>query len=172
MESLKYPIIAYRTWRIDRATGFLQSLFARTLWYPGIPLKAVNQYNPRLNTTCPRHGAHCEIIDCIVGVYAMKHKNDLLPPTYSHGGHIMGKVALWGRIQEHQYGYKAAQAYPMSFEHFVCENCVSIHDKIFRGDYTFLCHKCISSSKVSRDQFQELDTKVLRELESQYFIGD
>jgi hypothetical protein len=46
--------------------------------------------------------------DCPCGIYAMKERR--LVPISKNGSTIVGKVMLWGRVVEHEDGYRASHA--------------------------------------------------------------
>ncbi len=86
-------IIAWRAWRI-REDGLLASIHIdKTLWFPGAVVSGV--------------------VDAICGVHGFKSQQDAIdcakslaipPPT------IVGQVALWGKVIEHELGYRASYA--------------------------------------------------------------
>lgn len=84
-------IIGWRGWRLT-FEGFLHSMSADVLWAPGEPMhgnvKAWTDHN---------------------GVYAYKHARDFLK-KHSSGLAVYGKVAMWGRVIEHELGYRAEWA--------------------------------------------------------------
>ena len=60
-------------------------------------------------------------ISCSCGIHAFKmnyHPNDYLDINA-----IIGIVALWGRVIEHENGYRAEFAYPQELSYFLCANC-------------------------------------------------
>lgn len=50
---------------------------------------------------------------CMCGYWAFKTLEDLWVNV--PGAPLYGEVALWGKVFEHQYGYRAEYAYPVSF---------------------------------------------------------
>ena len=54
---------------------------------------------------------------CSCGIYGAKSLDELVNEyKLSIGDHtILGKVALWGKIIEHERGYRAEFAYPLGF---------------------------------------------------------
>ena len=62
---------------------------------------------------------------CSCGIYAYKLNTDPKKQTFSFDG-IIGKVALWGKIIEHEIGFRAQFASPISIEYFSCSHCHSI----------------------------------------------
>jgi hypothetical protein len=98
------PIVGYRLWRWD--TGVLKSLNGQ-VWMPGRPLAAACRRVAAC--VCPAHDA--PQLDCRCGVYAAKtfdHLRTLGCDELS----IRGKVNLWGRVVEHERGWRAQFAYP------------------------------------------------------------
>ena len=99
------PIRAWRVWRAshDLVTGqlALHSLEG-TLWKPGEPLTA----------RCSR-GAHAAPnAQCGCGVYAHKSRQAALEHARGLDRAVVGEVELWGKIVEHEHGYRAQYARP------------------------------------------------------------
>lgn len=98
------PSVGYRAWLLDKA-GHLQSpriSGSIPCWLPRKPFQA---------TCFQKHEAPSEACSC--GVYA---KNTLWSArTYfwpARAGLILGEVALWGTLVEHEDGFRAQYAYP------------------------------------------------------------
>ncbi len=86
-------IIAWRAWRL-REDGLLASIHIdKTLWFPGAVVSGV------VDAICGVHGfkSQQDAIDCAKGLA-------IPPPT------IVGQVALWGKVIEHELGYRASYA--------------------------------------------------------------
>jgi hypothetical protein len=58
-------------------------------------------------------------VDCSCGLHATRDV-DLLRRTKSPS--VLGRVALWGRVVEHQHGFRAQFAYPQRLR-LVCQFC-------------------------------------------------
>src|SRR4051812_13449700 len=101
------PIRAWRVWRasIDGVAGqaTLHSLADRwTPWRPGETLEA----------RCPS-GAHlAPSAECTCGVYAHKTRKAAIKHARMVSGAILGEVELWGKVVEHEHGYRAQYARP------------------------------------------------------------
>jgi hypothetical protein len=96
------PIVGYRIWGWD-AIERLRSLNGE-IWFPGQALAAKCRITG--NHECPADGCSC-------GVYAAKnyeHLQKIAPPYLDSVLH--GEVCLWGRVVQHQFGYRAQFAYP------------------------------------------------------------
>lgn len=100
------PILAQRYWRVLPGGGKTLVSLNGQAWPMGMPLEAL-----------PRHGCcagPAPVSGCNCGVYAMKVGQPMgtagitQPATIP----IKGKVALWGRVIEHETGYRAQYAYP------------------------------------------------------------
>ena len=86
-------IIAWRAWRL-REDGLLASIHIdKTLWFPGAVVSGV------VDAICGVHGfkSQQDAIDCVKSLA-------IPPPT------IVGQVALWGKVIEHELGYRASYA--------------------------------------------------------------
>lgn len=89
-------IVAWRLWKLDKS-GYLHSISSRYTWYPDeIAEGDVNR----------------------AGIYAFKsiHGARILGASYASCSDqiVMGRVALWGDVIEHQRGYRAQYAKPLS----------------------------------------------------------
>jgi hypothetical protein len=64
------------------------------------------------------HRSHRERIpawDCLCGFYAYKTEAAMAASEFAmvgDGDTVCGRVALWGRVIDHQSGYRAERAYP------------------------------------------------------------
>lgn len=97
----------WRIWRVS-PTGQLQSLFyTADAW---VPLEASSANCARPKST---HKAPFET--CACGVYALRSLTqlDVWKTALSSSTHVVvGKVALWGKIIEHEHGFRSQFAYP------------------------------------------------------------
>lgn len=85
------PIRAWRLWRIKGER--LWSVAHGMEWRPGVPMQG---------QPAPHDQA---------GVYAVK---DRAYPFHAYDGDtILGEVGLWGRVIEHEHGFRAEYAYPI-----------------------------------------------------------
>ena len=93
-------VVAMRQWKVD--CGLLTSVVAGMVWHP--------HEAPKADTT-NEGWFHSP------GYYAAKTDHHELLDYHSTITTITGTVALWGEIIEHEKGYRAEYAYPLSFEH-------------------------------------------------------
>lgn len=127
------PIIGWRFWRIFFDTlksenTFLESAVVRRLW----------PHREKMTAACfcrPEHYIHLEspAIESQCGIYAYKSLKHAFADADGllcsgamlryYSGAILGKVKLWGKVQEHQFGYRAQFAYPYSFAVAICAGC-------------------------------------------------
>jgi hypothetical protein len=115
VERLSEPIDAWRTWKLtgrrDGSNLRLRPVAGRAkAWHPLRAAEAVCRMGrmhpaPSVDCTCGLHGCH---------------DPDLLRRTKSPG--VLGRVALWGRVVEHELGYRAQLAYPQRLM-IVCFLC-------------------------------------------------
>jgi hypothetical protein len=103
------PILAHRRWRIYGEN--LSSLNFKVFIEPGVPQKAAC-------LAVVRYGSHGEkdqrlspYSGCTCGHYAYKRMESLAHLTPAESC-VDGLVALWGKIIEHELGYRAEYAYP------------------------------------------------------------
>lgn len=111
----KEPIAAWRTWTLtgSRSGGnlLLRPVAKRSrTWQPLEAAEAACRTSrrhaaPDLACTCGLHGTHSfEIL--------RRTKNPA----------VLGRVALWGRVVEHEYGFRAQFAYPQRLR-LICQFC-------------------------------------------------
>ena len=99
------PIIGHRVWGWDAKEG-VKSLHGDA-WLPGRAIAAECILN--YNHECPAD-------DCSCGVYAAKIYEHLAKIGHQRMGPFLhGEVCLWGRVVEHEFGYRAQFAYPQTF---------------------------------------------------------
>jgi len=115
------PIIAWRAWRVGTPT-YLASTNNNTRWVLGDMtaecIKSVRMYigfhdGPAPSSECPDPGC---------GIYAVRQLEDLIDQPgvprvrelVNRQNYVVGQVALWGKIIEHERGYRAQYARPVS----------------------------------------------------------
>jgi hypothetical protein len=115
------PTLGYRAWLVK--DGALWSTGAgKQRWGPGQPLaavcvaKQVVTPDPRgfkldVHFRSSHEGIPAPWRPCSCGVYAIRRREDL--ERVAGAGTIVGQVALWGHVIEHQRGYRAQYAYPV-----------------------------------------------------------
>lgn len=112
------PLLGWRAWTVaEAATGpELRSLVYAHAWPPGGPMRQVCEPGGCLAARWPNQPHTC-------GIHAFKERSDAeaYPRTWEarrSGGarsgsvYAIGRVSLWGRVIEHERGYRAALAYP------------------------------------------------------------
>lgn len=109
------PILAWRTWALtghrDGTDLLLRPVAGRSRpWRPMQPVEAACKHArlhaaPHVECTCGLHGTH---------------DLDILRRTRCPA--VLGRVALWGRVIEHELGYRAQYAYPQ-LATLVCQFC-------------------------------------------------
>ena len=109
------PIVAWRTWalsgRRDGTDLLLRPVAGRSHpWKPLVPAEATCKH-------ARMHGA--PNVDCSCGLHGT-HDVDILRRTRSPA--VLGRTALWGRVIEHELGYRAQFGYPQLLA-VVCQFC-------------------------------------------------
>lgn len=102
------PIIAWRLWKI-RQDGILLSVAMNVAWPAGAPLEGIQEqtgYSGVVTRVATNNSA---------GVYAMKTREHLAGQEYGRDC-LVGQVALWGKVIEHEKGYRAEFAYPVMID--------------------------------------------------------
>ncbi|MFB3739495.1 MAG: hypothetical protein ACE14W_11105 [Candidatus Velamenicoccus archaeovorus] len=109
---LTEPVMAWRAWTLStgrRGVRLEPIAGRRSAWPPGEPARA----------SCPRHCRPVPGLLCLCGLYATR---DPLLLRQARSPAAIGRVALWGRIVEHDHGYRAAFGYPARLA-LVCMFC-------------------------------------------------
>ena len=102
-------IVAWRAWRVFQ--GFLLSVYADKAWSPDEPMDGD--------------------VDKGYGVHAWRSSHDALHYGMNNvPGMVVGRVALWGTVVEHERGYRAQYAKPLSFDYIVGGGDPKAHDMI------------------------------------------
>lgn len=109
------PIHAWRAWTLagTRDAGEVRLRPIAGSAKPWLPMEPA-----RAHCSLPRFHA-APNLDCTCGLHAT-HGPDLLRRTRDPS--VLGTVALWGRVVEHEHGYRAEFAYPQRLK-LVCYLC-------------------------------------------------
>jgi hypothetical protein len=125
------PLQGYRCWRVDHEAGqpVLRSLYHATAWPANGPLQASCEAAARRFAAWVRQilsrGARPHAAPtwgCQCGIYACTRLDDAATieptprlPSGPRGdpGTVVGVVLLWGRVIQHEGGYRAEYARPL-----------------------------------------------------------
>jgi hypothetical protein len=116
IEKSAEPIVAWRSWALTgRHDG------TRLLLRPVAGRRSPWRPRELATATCKRGGVFHEApaIDCTCGLHASQTL-DILRRTKCPA--VLGRVALWGRVIEHELGYRARFGYPQRFR-LICQFC-------------------------------------------------
>lgn len=91
------PVEGYRAWRVTRA-GALVSVAGSTTWTAERPILA----------ECEWGGHAAPAFDCTCGLYAFARLDHAVDITRWYRDVIIGRVALWGTVVEHERGWRAS----------------------------------------------------------------
>jgi hypothetical protein len=115
VESVSEPIVAWRAWTI---AGSIDGSLVRLL-----PIAGDRRPWPARKpvvAACKRsHGHVVPGFACTCGVHATRHQVQL---RRARDPGAIGTVALWGRVVEHELGFRAAVGYPQRLR-LVCPVC-------------------------------------------------
>jgi hypothetical protein len=120
------PIQAWRTWTLVGSRDGSEVRLAPIAgdgkpWPPRRPAAA----------SCTRHRSHVgPELHCTCGLHAASSP-DALRRTRDPA--VLGTVALWGRVVEHEHGFRASFAYPQRLR-LVCYPCFSLWGRRAPGD--------------------------------------
>ena len=126
VDTVTEPIQAWRTWTL---TGSRDGADVRLTpiagdgrpWPPRRPAES----------SCTRHRSHVRPeFGCTCGLHAVEHPDEL---RRTRDPAVLGTVALWGRIVEHEHGFRAALAYPQRLR-LLCYLCFSLWGRHGLGD--------------------------------------
>jgi len=126
VDHLVEPVHAWRTWTLVGSRDGRDVRLAPIAgdgkpWPPRRPAAA----------SCTRHRSHVRPeLDCTCGLYAVASPDDL---RRTRDPAVLGTVALWGRIVEHEQGYRAALGYPQRLR-LVCYLCFWFWGRHASGD--------------------------------------
>jgi hypothetical protein len=123
---LAEPIHAWRTWTLVGSRDGSHVRLAPIAgdgrpWPPRRPAEA----------SCTRHRSHVRPEpECTCGLYAVGSPGEL---RRTRDPAVLGTVALWGRIVEHEHGFRAALAYPQRLR-LLCYLCFTLWGRNGPGD--------------------------------------
>jgi hypothetical protein len=84
-------------------------------WRPGQPLASRCRASTVLGRGTAKNDGHdAPHEECTCGIYAVKTRQHFRGAGYERYG-IYGEVYLWGKVVEHELGYRAQFAYPKNF---------------------------------------------------------
>ncbi|HET7713871.1 MAG TPA: hypothetical protein VFK94_06550 [Patescibacteria group bacterium] len=98
------PVVGWRGWNVDE-NGYLNSLAWPYVWYPTVQTAKCFNYHKEPGHLTPS-------LQCRCGLYGL---NDLDMLHGAVGGcHLIGRVALWGKVVVGTMGHRAEFAYPQA----------------------------------------------------------
>jgi hypothetical protein len=111
------PALGWRAWRLERRRNGLRliSLTRNDAWPARTAMRA--RCDLAAHDPAPSVGCSC-------GLYAAREPEDL--PQAGVGAYnasVVGSVAMWGRVIEHEFGSRSQNAYPARFR-LVCGPCL------------------------------------------------
>jgi hypothetical protein len=141
------PVVGWRAWRLRRGadgTLRLQPAFRGSPWGPREPVRAECVRRRR-------HGAPKR--RCTCGLYGFRDGREV-----GLGGTrlaAVGQVSMWGRVVEHDLGYRAQLAYPARLR-LVCSVCLTMGERpatpvLVSEEGGFLLPLCEEHARSHRD---------------------
>lgn len=99
------PIVGFRGWSISYGGFLVSNGGSGDTWPAKRALKATCKYDAHPSPSRK----------CMCGIYAVKAEPKMQVEGGQHGGpYAWGRVAIWGRVEEAEDGYRAEFAYPIS----------------------------------------------------------
>ena len=175
-------VVGDRFWRIKVLQGGELSIaslvFSSETWYPGEIYEASCRSNQTHGDVSPSWGCEC-------GIYAKKvHQAFSHAETFPNGFLLVaGKVRGWGKVVEHEEGYRFQYAYPASFEivpnNKICARCWDKLDDIlhkFKAHQISdclarVCSECLYNF-APHPVFDMEEEDILEQLKRKYLQGE
>ena len=124
--TLAEPIHAWRTWTLLGSRDGARVRLA--------PIAGDGRPWPHMRpaeASCTRHRSHVRPeLECTCGLHAVESPDEL---RRTRDPAVLGTVALWGRIVEHEHGFRAALAYPQRLR-LLCYLCFTLWGRNGPGD--------------------------------------
>lgn len=113
---VREPIVGWRQWNF-MYPHFLANLGNDTIYVPREKIEAHCEQYSTIGTLVLRkdHSEQAPHLTCMCGIYAYKEKPRLLREIrniYSGLRLVYGEINLWGKVIEHEDGYRAQFGYP------------------------------------------------------------
>lgn len=124
------PRLCWRNWRLRIATGDLVSMSGGYPWPRGEPMVAGCDLEPIIGASGASHiadGSDVEYpsIICTCGIWVYNDPEVAIEKAASFGDWVMnpvdlysivvaGQVSIWGKLVDHERGFRAQYAYPYS----------------------------------------------------------
>lgn len=117
-ELVAEPVIGWRAWRLQPT---IDGYVLRSLTQDEDPWPRRSPFHAH----CLRHVNHGPApgVSCVCGIYAWKEPSQLRGAARARPS-VVGTVALWGRVIEHDGGYRAEHAYPQRLR-LACARCLA-----------------------------------------------
>lgn len=105
--------VGWRSWRLVQP-WFLASSCGRHIVPPRTKHRALCDKQPGLFPS--REGHYAPELECTCGYYCCKTKEQLYAMGYGAAAEAIGEVWLWGKVIEHEIGFRSEYCYPKSIE--------------------------------------------------------
>jgi len=155
------PVIGWRVWRLVRRQGVL-TLTAMTAQEPWPPKEV-------MHAICRRAAHPAPAPICTCGLYAAGSPKDLAHAgVYGYADVcVVGAIAMWGTVVEHQRGARSSNAYPARLA-LVCGPCLRVglvtNPSVVVGDpgpLTALCQSHQGRQRRSGRPAKEIQAELL-----------
>ena len=139
-------VTGIRSWKLKEQNNkkwYLESPSYDHIWNPLVPAVAENK--------CDLVEVGDVVLASSMGIYAYKSdsKLDFSCDIYKN---LIGTVALWGKVIEHQDGYRGEYAYPVSIDYISCSKCNTISN--FLDHFVFQAEEIWCNNCFLMDRFK------------------
>lgn len=110
MSAMVEPVLGWRVWRLTPDFQ-LASLTSPCIWPPARPMRAICSGGGWSDEGGPC-GRSVPVWLCACGLYAKKDALPVWDELFLPANYVIGQVSLWGRIIEHERGWRAEYGYP------------------------------------------------------------
>jgi hypothetical protein len=119
LEPVAAPYLAFRHWHVDgdRLCSVGRHPLPSAACPSGAGASGRIEWPVERITALPCASGPAPVLACSCGLYATRELKDPGPAWRSgphYARHMIGAVALWGRVVEHEWGYRAQHARPVA----------------------------------------------------------
>lgn len=164
------PVLGWRVWRLHQSGEDVRigSMTRQDLWPPGEPFRA------SCSVAVEAHHDRVPAASCGCGIYAASTPEGLARAgVLSASAGVVGAIAMWGTVIEHDRGARAQLAYPARLR-LICSTCLgegrgAVDPSFVIGSDTSLIPLCTRHA-IGRRGARRRATQVQADLLSSYAV--